>query len=124
MHILLASGCSLIISSLLFIVVLIFLSGPFAESDLLPRAVFHPLHHSHNTGPKTHSYLSYYSLSSICYSFIDSPDFSVSQAARYQSVISSDVFQALALIELFNAPNGRYKQDVYLLPKKMGKLSS
>jgi adenosylhomocysteinase len=29
--------------------------------------------------------------------------------------------QALALIELFNAPPGRYKQDVYLLPKKMGK---
>lgn len=28
--------------------------------------------------------------------------------------------QALALIELFNAPVGRYKQDVYLLPKKMG----
>jgi len=28
--------------------------------------------------------------------------------------------QALALIELFNAPAGRYKQDVYLLPKKMG----
>lgn len=27
--------------------------------------------------------------------------------------------QALALIELFNAPPGRYKQDVYLLPKKM-----
>lgn len=27
--------------------------------------------------------------------------------------------QALALIELFNAPNGRYKSDVYLLPKKM-----
>ena len=30
--------------------------------------------------------------------------------------------QALALIELFNAPEGRYKQDVYLLPKKMGKI--
>ena len=30
--------------------------------------------------------------------------------------------QALALIELFNAPQGRYKQDVYLLPKKMGML--
>lgn len=30
--------------------------------------------------------------------------------------------QALALIELFNAPGGRYKQDVYLLPKKMGEL--
>lgn len=30
--------------------------------------------------------------------------------------------QALALIELFNAPSGRYKSDVYLLPKKMGKL--
>lgn len=30
--------------------------------------------------------------------------------------------QALALIELFNAPVGRYKQDVYLLPKKMGEL--
>lgn len=28
--------------------------------------------------------------------------------------------QALALIELYNAPQGRYKQDVYLLPKKMG----
>uniref|UniRef100_A0A3P9P6F8 Adenosylhomocysteinase like 1 n=1 Tax=Poecilia reticulata TaxID=8081 RepID=A0A3P9P6F8_POERE len=27
--------------------------------------------------------------------------------------------QALALIELYNAPEGRYKQDVYLLPKKM-----
>uniref|UniRef100_A0A673Y8Q4 Adenosylhomocysteinase like 2 n=1 Tax=Salmo trutta TaxID=8032 RepID=A0A673Y8Q4_SALTR len=26
---------------------------------------------------------------------------------------------ALALIELYNAPEGRYKQDVYLLPKKM-----
>ncbi len=30
--------------------------------------------------------------------------------------------QALALIELYNAPAGRYKDDVYLLPKKMGKL--
>lgn len=29
--------------------------------------------------------------------------------------------QALALIELFNAPAGRYKADVYLLPKKMGR---
>ncbi|XP_029992015.1 S-adenosylhomocysteine hydrolase-like protein 1 isoform X3 [Sphaeramia orbicularis] len=27
--------------------------------------------------------------------------------------------QALALIELYNSPEGRYKQDVYLLPKKM-----
>ncbi|XP_016378643.1 putative adenosylhomocysteinase 3 isoform X5 [Sinocyclocheilus rhinocerous] len=27
--------------------------------------------------------------------------------------------EALALIELFNAPEGRYKQDVYLLPKKL-----
>ncbi|KAL5014509.1 hypothetical protein ScPMuIL_008779 [Solemya velum] len=27
--------------------------------------------------------------------------------------------EALALIELFNAPPGRYKHDVYLLPKKM-----
>ncbi|XP_022098214.1 S-adenosylhomocysteine hydrolase-like protein 1 isoform X2 [Acanthaster planci] len=27
--------------------------------------------------------------------------------------------QALALIELFNAPQGRYKKDVYLLPKKL-----
>lgn len=26
-------------------------------------------------------------------------------------------------MELFNAPIGRYKSDVYLLPKKMGKLS-
>lgn len=29
--------------------------------------------------------------------------------------------QALALIELYSAPEGRYKHDVYLLPKKMGK---
>ncbi|XP_067089982.1 S-adenosylhomocysteine hydrolase-like protein 1 isoform X2 [Osmerus mordax] len=27
--------------------------------------------------------------------------------------------QALAVIELYNAPEGRYKKDVYLLPKKM-----
>lgn len=27
--------------------------------------------------------------------------------------------QAIALIELYKAPPGRYKQDVYLLPKKM-----
>uniref|UniRef100_A0A8B9LB45 MET proto-oncogene, receptor tyrosine kinase n=2 Tax=Astyanax mexicanus TaxID=7994 RepID=A0A8B9LB45_ASTMX len=27
--------------------------------------------------------------------------------------------QALALIELFNAPEGRYKQDIYMFPKKM-----
>lgn len=26
-------------------------------------------------------------------------------------------------MELFNAPIGRYKSDVYLLPKKMGELS-
>jgi len=31
--------------------------------------------------------------------------------------------QILALMELFNAPIGRYKSDVYLLPKKMGVLS-
>ncbi|KAM6137704.1 LOW QUALITY PROTEIN: adenosylhomocysteinase 3 [Pterocles gutturalis] len=37
-------------------------------------------------------------------------------AVTYQSVFST---QALALIELYNAPEGRYKQDVYLLPKKM-----
>ena len=29
--------------------------------------------------------------------------------------------QAIALIELYKAPPGRYKHDVYLLPKKMGK---
>lgn len=27
--------------------------------------------------------------------------------------------QAMALIELYNAPEGRYNKDVYLLPKKM-----
>ncbi|KFP69029.1 Putative adenosylhomocysteinase 3, partial [Cariama cristata] len=37
-------------------------------------------------------------------------------AVTYLSVFS---IQALALIELYNAPEGRYKQDVYLLPKKM-----
>lgn len=39
---------------------------------------------------------------------------------RSNSVINASLFQALALIELYNAPEGRYKQDVYLLPKKMG----
>ena len=29
-------------------------------------------------------------------------------------------WQAIALIELYKAPPGRYKHDVYLLPKKMG----
>ncbi|XP_037952520.1 adenosylhomocysteinase-like 1 isoform X2 [Teleopsis dalmanni] len=38
------------------------------------------------------------------------PSFVVSVAAATQ---------ALALIELYNAPQGRYKYDVYLLPKKM-----
>ena len=28
--------------------------------------------------------------------------------------------QVMALIELYKAPAGRYKSDVYLLPKKMG----
>ena len=34
---------------------------------------------------------------------------------------SLSLLQAIALIELFKAPPGRYKHDVYLLPKKMGK---
>ena len=34
--------------------------------------------------------------------------------------VNLDLFsQALALIELFNAPQGRYKADVYLMPKLM-----
>ena len=33
-------------------------------------------------------------------------------------------FQALALIELFNAPAGRYKADVYLMPKLMDEFVS
>jgi len=37
------------------------------------------------------------------------------------SFVVSIATQALALIELFNAPPGRYKSDVYLLPKKMGR---
>lgn len=36
-------------------------------------------------------------------------------------IFISGSLKALALIELYNAPEGRYKQDVYLLPKKMGK---
>ncbi|CAF88755.1 unnamed protein product, partial [Tetraodon nigroviridis] len=31
--------------------------------------------------------------------------------------------QALALMELYSAPEGRYKQDIYLLPKKTGTLT-
>lgn len=42
-------------------------------------------------------------------------------AVNGMSASISLLFQALALIELYNAPEGRYKQDVYLLPKKMGK---
>ena len=33
-------------------------------------------------------------------------------------------FQALALIELYNAPAGRYKADVYLMPKLMDEFVS
>ena len=32
------------------------------------------------------------------------------------------VSKALALVELYNAPLGRYKGDVYLLPKTMGEV--
>ncbi|XP_059402477.1 S-adenosylhomocysteine hydrolase-like protein 1 isoform X2 [Carassius carassius] len=32
---------------------------------------------------------------------------------------NTEIDVALALIELFNAPEGRYKKDVYLLPKKL-----
>lgn len=35
------------------------------------------------------------------------------------SATPSPFLQALALIELFNAPQGRYKADVYLMPKLM-----
>ena len=31
-----------------------------------------------------------------------------------------NVLQILAIIELFTAPKGLYKDEVYLLPKKMG----
>lgn len=37
----------------------------------------------------------------------------------FGSKIKKLIFKALALIELFNAPPGRYRGDVYLLPKKM-----
>ena len=40
----------------------------------------------------------------------------------YVCVIS--LVQALALIELHKAPKGLYRNEVYLLPKKMGKGSS
>ncbi|XP_057186349.1 adenosylhomocysteinase like 2a isoform X1 [Triplophysa rosa] len=43
---------------------------------------------------------------------------SCSTVPRYVLSITATT-QALALIELFNAPHGRYKQDVYLLPKKL-----
>lgn len=47
------------------------------------------------------------------------------QEKTSKQVVESNSYasaQALALIELYNAPEGRYKQDVYLLPKKMGKI--
>lgn len=44
----------------------------------------------------------------------------VSLFAEFIHLLMHVYFQALALIELYNAPEGRYKQDVYLLPKKMG----
>jgi hypothetical protein len=46
--------------------------------------------------------------------------FSVLIALIWRCILDLYSFQALALIELFNAPHGRYKSDVYLLPKKMG----
>ena len=59
------------------------------------------------------------------------PSFVVSITAATQVHINFIIFlyllcsfQALALIELFNAPAGRYKADVYLMPKLMDEFVS
>lgn len=41
--------------------------------------------------------------------------------SRLKQFVRAGHMQALALIELHRAPKGLYKNEVYLLPKKMGK---
>lgn len=92
-------------SSVLFKAVLSSFPGPPSKSELLHSAYLCVVHHGYHSG-----------WSCCCVS-----DCSCCPACGFTAVLCS-ALQALALIELFNAPVGRYKQDVYLLPKKMGEL--
>ena len=101
--------------------VLILFSGSAVELELFKHTVLCSFHHRCNASMCVATYLTrqlkyaFYSevLKKLCFP----------KCAKIQigKVKSYSVFQALALIELYNAPAGRYKHDVYLLPKKMGK---
>lgn len=80
------------------------LSGSPVKSELLHSAYVCVVHHCYNSGEQHCS-------AGTCYL----------EAQPVRLMRDLCWLQALALIELFNAPEGRYKQDVYLLPKKMGK---
>lgn len=81
------------------------LPGPAPKPELLHSAYLCVVHHGYHSG----------------WSSCRVSDCSCCPACGFTAVLCS-ALQALALIELFNAPVGRYKQDVYLLPKKMGEL--
>lgn len=83
--------------------------GSSAQPQLFHRAHVCALHHRHHSGTRW-----------ILRRPAVIASFQLKIAKRALTAVSD---QALALIELYNAPEGRYKQDVYLLPKKMGKIS-
>lgn len=97
-----------------------------------------PVHHSHNPGEKHRTWslvlkrrlvsenlllFAYLFSGSVC---VCTHACTYAYAYNHTVVMVTSFWllpQALALIELYNAPEGRYKQDVYLLPKKMGKMT-
>ena len=57
------------------------------------------------------------SLHTLVYTLEQTHAHNVAQSFPSFVVSITAATQALALIELFNAPSGRYKADVYLMPK-------
>lgn len=98
------------------------LSGSFAEPELLHGAVTRPLHHRYNSGQITRFIL--YTYTVLCKQNADTLGHVLAACCCINRGFHCNVCQAMALIELYSAPEGRYKQDVYLLPKKMGKSSA
>lgn len=86
----------------MFFFILFSFTGTSPQSQLLHGSYLCPVHHSHHSGEVTHRRQGFPLSNVKC------------------NICLCVCFQALALIELYNAPEGRYKKDVYLLPKKMG----
>ena len=68
------------------------------------------------------NFVYYHMLRLLVFSFLQGRLVNLSCSSVPSFVVSiTATTQAIALIELFRAPPGRYQNDVYLLPKKMGK---